>query len=72
MDDLVLNVEKKYLALLKNLLILFLVKILYQKNINFMKMLLLLVIKKIRKIGIENYEKAKIYVNTKYDEIKES
>ncbi len=27
---------------------------------------------KIRKIGIENYEKAKIYVNTKYDEIKES
>ena len=35
-------------------------------------MLLLLVIKKIRKIGIENYEKAKIYVNTKYDEIKES
>ena len=36
-----------------------------------MKILLLLVIKKLEK-GIENYEKAKIYVNTKYDEIKES
>ena len=30
-----------------------------------------MVIKKLEK-GIENYEKAKIYVNTKYDEIKES
>ena len=37
-----------------------------------MKMLLLFGYQKIRKIGIENYEKAKIYVNTKYDEIKES
>ena len=35
-------------------------------------MLLLFGYQKIRKIGIENYEKAKIYVNTKYDEIKES
>ena len=72
MDDLVLNVEKKIFFPIKEFIILFLVKILYQKNINFMKMLLLFGYQKIRKIGIENYEKAKIYVNTKYDEIKES
>ena len=71
MDDLALNVEKKIFFPIKEFIILFLVKILYQKNINFMKILLLLVIKKLEK-GIENYEKAKIYVNTKYDEIKES
>ena len=71
MDDLVLNVEKKIFFPIKEFIILFLVKILYQKNINFMKILLLLVIKKLEK-GIENSEKAKIYVNTKYDEIKES
>ena len=71
MDDLVLNVEKKIFCPIKEFIILFLVKILYQKNINFMKILLLLVIKKLEK-GIENSEKAKIYVNTKYDEIKES
>ena len=59
MDDLVLNVEKKIFFPIKEFIILFLVKILYQKNINFMKMLLMLVIKKLKKQELKIMKKQK-------------
>ena len=59
MDDSVLNVEKKIFFPIKEFIILFLVKILYQKNINFMKMLLLLVIKKLKKQELKIMKKQK-------------
>ena len=59
MDDLALNVEKKIFFPIKEFIILFLVKILYQKNINFMKMLLLLVIKKLEKQELKIMKKQK-------------
>ena len=60
MDDLVLNVEKKIFFPIKEFIILFLVKILYQKNINFMKMLLVLDIKKLEKQELKIMKKGKI------------
>ena len=72
MDDLVLNVEKKIFFPIKEF-----IDFVFGKNIVLEKYKLYENVftvgyQKIRKIGIENYEKAKIYVNTKYDEIKES